>query len=175
MDNIKNKIERLFEGLLWKSRMVTLLPVIFGLLGAFVMFIVASYDIVKVIVYAWHYLILGDHSVDLHSDGVALIIGAIDLYLMALVFFIFSFGIYELFISEIDTTKSSRQARVLEVHSLDQLKDKIGKVIVMVLVVNFFQRVLHAKFTTSLEMVYLALSILALCLGLYFLHKSSHH
>ena len=175
MDNIKNKIEKLFEGLLWKSRMVTLLPVIFGLLGAFVMFIVASYDIVKVIVYAWNYLILGDHSVDLHSDGVALIIGAIDLYLMALVFFIFSFGIYELFISEIDTTKSSRQARVLEVHSLDQLKDKIGKVIVMVLVVNFFQRVLHARFTTPLEMVYLALSILALCLGLYFLHKSSHH
>ena len=175
MDNIKNKIEKIFEGLLWKSRMVTLLPVIFGLLGAFVMFIVASYDIVKVIVYAWNYLILGDHSVDLHSDGVALIIGAIDLYLMALVFFIFSFGIYELFISEIDTIKSSRQARVLEVHSLDQLKDKIGKVIVMVLVVNFFQRVLHAKFTTPIEMVYLALSILALCLGLYFLHKSSHH
>ena len=167
MDNIKNKIEKIFEGLLWKSRMVTLLPVIFGLLGAFVMFIVASYDIVKVIVYAWNYLILG--------DGVALIIGAIDLYLMALVFFIFSFGIYELFISEIDTIKSSRQARVLEVHSLDQLKDKIGKVIVMVLVVNFFQRVLHAKFTTPIEMVYLALSILALCLGLYFLHKSSHH
>lgn len=175
MDNIKNKIEKIFEGLLWKSRMVTLLPVIFGLLGAFVMFIVASYDIVKVIVYAWNYLILGDHSIDLHSDGVGLIIGAIDLYLMALVFFIFSFGIYELFISEIDTIKSSRQARVLEVHSLDQLKDKIGKVIVMVLVVNFFQRVLHAKFTTPLEMVYLAISILALCLGLYFLHKSSHY
>ena len=89
--------------------------------------------------------------------------------------FIFSFGIYELFISEIDAIKNSRQAKVLEVHSLDQLKDKIGKVIVMVLVVNFFQRVLHAKFSTPLEMVYLALSILALCLGLYFLHKSSNH
>ena len=97
----------------------------------------------------------------MHSDAVGLIIGAIDLYLMALVFFIFSFGIYELFISEIDGIKNTRQARVLEVHSLDQLKDKIGKVIVMVLVVNFFQRVLHAKFTTPLEMAYLAVSILA--------------
>ena len=47
MDNIKNKIEKLFEGLLWKSRMVTLLPVIFGLLGAFVMFIVAILGIAK--------------------------------------------------------------------------------------------------------------------------------
>ena len=86
MDEIKNSIERLFERLLWKSRMVTLLPVIFGLLGAFVMFIVASYDIIKVIIYAWNYLVVSDHSIDLHSDSVGLIIGAIDLYLMALVF-----------------------------------------------------------------------------------------
>ncbi|MDV2490731.1 MULTISPECIES: YqhA family protein [Campylobacter] len=168
-------LEKFFEMMLWKSRYVTILPVIFGLIGSFVMFIVASYDIIKVIIYAWQYLILGDHSIDLHSDAVGLIIGAIDLYLMALVFFIFSFGIYELFISEIDSIKNSKQARVLEVHSLDQLKDKIGKVIVMVLVVNFFQRVLHAKFSAPLEMVYLAVSILALCLGLYFLHKSSSY
>lgn len=168
-------LEKIFERLLWNSRFITILPVIFGLIGSFVMFIVASYDIIKVLLYAWQYLILGDHSIDLHSDAVGLIIGAIDLYLMALVFFIFSFGIYELFISEIEEMRSSKQARVLEVHSLDQLKDKIGKVIVMVLVVNFFQRVLHAKFATPLEMTYLALSILALCLGLYFLHKSANH
>lgn len=168
-------LEKIFEKLLWNSRFVTILPVVFGLIGSFVMFMVASYDIIKVMLQAWQYLVLGDHSIDLHSDAVGLIIGAIDLYLMALVFFIFSFGIYELFISEIDGIKNTRQARVLEVHSLDQLKDKIGKVIVMVLVVNFFQRVLHAKFTTSLEMAYLAVSILALCLGLYFLHKSSTH
>ncbi len=167
-------LERVFEGLLWRSRFVTILPVIFGLLGSFVMFIVASYDILKVLLYAWQYLVLGDHSINLHSDAVGLIIGAIDLYLMALVFFIFSFGIYELFISDIDCIKSSKQAKVLEIHSLDQLKDKIGKVIVMVLIVNFFQRVLHANFTSPLEMGYFALSILALCLGLYFLHKSSH-
>lgn len=167
-------IEKIFEKVLWNSRFITILPVIFGLVGSVVMFVVASYDIIKVILGVWSYIVLNDHSVDVHSDSVGLIIGAIDLYLMAIVFFIFSFGIYELFISEIEEMRESKHARVLEIHSLDQLKDKIGKVIVMVLIVNFFQRVLHTGFSSPLEMTYLALSILALCLGLYFLHKSSH-
>ena len=53
----------------------------------------------------------------------------------------------------------------------NQLKDKIAKVIIMVLVVNFFQRVLHTSFATPLEMLYFALSITALAVGLYFLGK----
>lgn len=167
-------MERIFEKILWNSRFITILPVIFGLIGAIVLFLIASYDILSVLIGSFNYLFLGIKELDLHSDVVGKIVGAIDLYLMALVLFIFSFGIYELFISEIEEMKSSKHSRVLEVHSLDQLKDKIGKVIIMVLIVNFFQRVLHANFNTALEMIYLAISILALCLGLYFLHKGSH-
>lgn len=167
-------LERIFEAILWRSRFFTILPVVFGLIGAIILFFIASYDIVNVLLGSYNYLFLGVKELDLHSDVVGKIVGAIDLYLMALVLFIFSFGIYELFISEIEEMKNSKHSRVLEVHSLDQLKDKVGKVIIMVLIVNFFQRVLHANFTTPLEMVYLALSILALCLGLYFLHKGSY-
>ncbi|MCI6989194.1 MAG: YqhA family protein [Campylobacter sp.] len=167
-------LERIFEKLLWSSRLITILPVIFGLIGAIICFVIASYDILNVMFGAWEYFFSGDKGLDLHSDAVGVIVGAIDLYLMALVLFIFSFGIYELFISEVEPMKDSRHSKVLEIKSLDQLKDKIGKVIVMVLIVNFFQRVLHTNFETPLEMAYLALSILALCLGLYFLHKGEH-
>lgn len=165
-------LEKLFESILWKSRYITILPVIFGLIGAVLCFVIASYDVLKVMFGVWDYLANGQKSFDLHTDAVGVIVGAIDLYLMALVLFIFSFGIYELFISEIEPIKEAKNSQVLEIKSLDQLKDKIGKVIVMVLIVNFFQRVLHANFTTPLEMTYLALSILALCVGLYFLHGS---
>ncbi len=163
--------EKVFEWLLWRSRFVTLLPVIFGLAGAVVLFFVASNDIIHVVVGSFKYLALGVKEIDLHTDVVGKIIGAIDLYLMALVLLIFSFGIYELFISNIDEMKSSNQSKVLEIHSLDHLKGKLGQVIIMVLVVNFFQRVLRTNFATPLEMFYLAISILALCLGLYFLRK----
>ncbi|MDX2330546.1 YqhA family protein [Campylobacter hepaticus] len=167
-------LEKIFEVLLVRSRIVTILPVIFGLIGSFVLFLIASYDVLKVIFYTSNYFFNINSSVDLHEDVVALIIGAVDLYLMALVLFIFSFGVYELFISEIEEFKHTKQSKVLEVHSLDQLKDKLAKVIIMVLVVNFFQRVLQMKFTTPVDMSFLAGSILALCIGLYFLHKGGH-
>ena len=166
-------LEKVFEGTIWRSRFIVLLAVVFGLLGAFVLFIVASLDIWGVAVYTFNTIVTGAHPKGFHEDIVAGIIGAVDLYLIAVVMFIFAFGIYELFISQIDEAKEddSHNNTILAIHSLDQLKDKIAKVIVMVLVVNFFQRVLHTEFATPLEMLYFALSIAALAVGLYFLGK----
>lgn len=160
-------LEKLFEGAIWRSRFVVVLAVIFGLIGALVLFVVASMDIWGVAVYTYNTIITHAHPEHFHEDIVAGIIGAVDLYLIAVVMFIFSFGLYELFISDIDEAKGDN--KILAIHSLDQLKDKIAKVIVMVLVVNFFQRVLHTEFKTPLEMLYFALAIAALAIGLYFL------
>jgi uncharacterized membrane protein YqhA len=162
-------LERIFEGTIWKSRFVVILAVVFGLIGAFVLFVVASMDIWSVAVYTFNTIITHAHPEHFHEDIVAGIIGAVDLYLIAVVMFIFSFGLYELFISEIDDAKNEKGSKILAISSLDQLKDKIAKVIVMVLVVNFFQRVLHTEFKTPLEMLYFALAIAALAIGLYFL------
>jgi len=167
--------EKLFESTIWRSRFIVLLAVIFGLLGAVVLFVVASMDIWGVAVYTFNTIITHAHPEDFHEDIVAGIIGAVDLYLIAVVMFIFSFGIYELFISDIDEAEGNNGSKILAIHSLDELKDKIAKVIVMVLVVNFFQRVLHTNFTTPLEMLYFAGSITLLSIGLYFLSKVGKH
>jgi uncharacterized membrane protein YqhA len=90
---------------------------------------------------------------------------------MAVVMFIFSFGLYELFISPVDVAKKEGVSKVLEIHSLDELKDELGKVIVMVLIVNFFQRVLFTSYSGAVDLMYFAGSILALAIALYFLHK----
>ncbi len=165
-------LERVFEGAIWRSRFIVILAVVFGLLGAFVLFIVASMDIWGVAVYTFNTIITGAHPDKFHEDIVSGIIGAVDLYLIAVVMFIFSFGLYELFISDIDEAMGDgTSSKILAITSLDQLKDKIAKVIVMVLVVSFFQKVLHMEYTTALEMLYFALSIAALAIGLYFLGK----
>jgi len=168
-------IEKIFESALWSSRFITLSAVIFSILAAFALFFVASADLYHVLVTTYQYFFAGVHPENFHEDIVANIIGAIDLYLIAVVLLIFGFGIYELFISDIDVAKDSGGNKILYVSSLDELKDKIGKVIVMVLVVSFFQRVLHAEYKGALEMLYLSFSILALSLGLYFLHKEGKH
>ncbi|ACZ11355.1 YqhA family protein [Sulfurospirillum deleyianum] len=168
-------IEKWFEKGLWSSRMVTLLAVIFSILSAFALFLLASADLYHVLTQVYAYFFTGLHPENFHADIVAEIIGAVDLYLIAVVLLIFGFGIYELFISDIDVAKGTGGDKILYVRSLDELKDKIAKVIVMVLVVSFFQRVLHSEYKDALEMLYLSLSILALSLGLYFLHKGGKH
>jgi uncharacterized membrane protein YqhA len=168
-------VEKIFESTLWNGRLFILLAVIFSMLGAVILFIVASVDIYNVAAQTFSVYYNHLHPDDFHEMVVGGIIGAVDLYLMAVVMLIFSFGLYELFISDIDQAKGSDASKVLEIHSLDQLKDKLAKVIVMVLVVSFFQRVLHTEYSGALEMLYFAGSILALSVGLYFLHKGGEH
>ena len=170
-----NLIEKIFEGILWNGRLFILLAVVFSMVGAIILFIVASVDIYEVSVKTINMYLSHIHPEDSHAMIVGGIIGAVDLYLMAVVMLIFSFGLYELFISDIDQAKDSSASKVLEIHSLDQLKDKLAKVIVMVLVVSFFQRVLHTDYSGAQDMLYFAISILALALGLYFLHKGGEH
>lgn len=170
-------IETLFEKGLWSSRFIIILAVVFGLVGAIVLFAIASFDIYYTTSYVINTYVTHAHPENFHEKVVGGIIGAVDLYLIGVVMIIFSFGLYELFISDIDPAKDEhgKENQLLAVHSLDQLKDKISKVIVMVLVVGFFQKVGHTVFTGALELLYLALSITAVAVGLYFLSKVGHH
>lgn len=170
-------LENLFENGIWSSRLIIISAVVFGLLGAILLFTIASFDIYHTILYVVSVYTNGMHPEDFHEVVVGGIIGAVDFYLIGVVMIIFSFGLYELFISDIDPAKDEdgKENQLLAVHSLDQLKDKISKVIVMLLVVGFFQKVGHTAFTSALELLYLALSITALAVGLYFLGKVGHH
>ena len=166
-------MERIFEGGLWSSRFMIILAVVFGIIGAVVLFIVASVDVYDTAKFVLTTYMHHAHPENFHEDVVGGIIGAVDLYLIGVVMLLFSFGLYELFISEIDAAKEhdGDDNKILAIHSLDQLKDKISKVIVMVLVVGFFQKVGHTEYNGALDMLYFALSITAVAVGLYFLGK----
>jgi len=170
-------MEKIFESSLWASRFMVIMAVVFGLIGAVVLFIVASFDIYDTAKFVINTYLHHGHPETFHEDVVGGIIGAVDLYLIGVVMLLFSFGLYELFISEIDAAKdeSGEDNKILAIHSLDQLKDKISKVIVMVLVVGFFQKVGHTQYNGALDMLYFALSITAVAVGLYFLGKVGKH
>ncbi len=166
-------LERAFEWLLWEGRLFILTAVIFGMVGAIILFVVASVDIYHVAQYTYTSMTSAHHPSNFHERIVGEIIGAVDLYLIAVVMLLFSFGLYELFISKIDPAENSESSGILKIKDLDQLKDKLAKVIIMVLIVSFFKRVINMEYHGPLEMLYLSLSILALGLALYFMHKSS--
>ncbi|MCI5968043.1 YqhA family protein [Helicobacter sp.] len=160
---------------MWNARLFILLAVVLSLIGSILLFIVASVDIIKVAkeTYLYYMGALADEA-DIHTILLNSIIMAIDLYLIAVVLLIFAFGLYELFIAKIEI-KDESQSKVLEIHTLDQLKDKLAKVIVMALIVAFFSKVLNMGLKTSQDMLFFAISILSLAVGLYFLHKDSKH
>ncbi|MEN8146600.1 MAG: YqhA family protein [Campylobacterota bacterium] len=169
-------LEKLFENTLWSSRFIVILAVVFGLIGAAILFVVASVDIFVTAQLVINTYITHAHPEHFHEDVVGGIIGAVDLYLIGVVMLIFSFGLYELFISDIDAAKEEGEAnKILAIHSLDQLKDKISKVIVMVLVVGFFQKVGYTEYNGALDLLYFALSITAVAVGLFFLGKVGKH
>lgn len=166
--------ERVFEEFLWGSRFLVLFAVVSSLFAALTLFVIGSFDTLDVLQKTWAYYVNHDHSIDVHNDLVGDIIGAVDIYLIAVVLLIFSFGLYELFISEIDPAKQTKDdtvSNILQIRSLDSLKDKIAQVIVMALIVKYFQMVLQTEFHSALEMIYLAVSILALALAVYFLNR----
>ncbi len=169
-------IEKIFEEGLWGTRFIVLLAVLFGLIGALSLFIIASIDIYKISWYIIDVYVKHLHPEKFHTVVLGKIIGAVDFYLIGVVMLLFSFGLYELFISKIDPAHEEEVGgKILSIHTLDQLKDKISKVIVMVLVVIFFKKVGLAEYTKPLDLLYFALSIMAVSVGLYFLSKVGKH
>tara|TARA_B100000214_G_scaffold375564_1_gene362724 strand:+ start:4633 stop:5193 length:561 start_codon:yes stop_codon:yes gene_type:complete len=166
-------IERLFEKILWSTRYTVILAVIFSVLGSISLFVLGSYEILETLFSKLPPLLMGkNHD---HSELLYKLITAVDLYLIGVVLLIFGFGIYELFISKIDIARKDEAVTILEIENLEELKNKIIKVIIMVLIVSFFERILKisTSFKDPIDMGYFALSILGLSLGVYFVKKHS--
>ena len=159
-----------FEKLLWSVRYITILSVILSIIAAFTLIILGSWDIVEAVIF---YNPLFDESISNNNDLLFKIISAIDLFLIGIVLLIFGFGIYELFVSEIDFANAKFTESTLKIRDLDQLKNKIIKVVIIVLIVKFFDKVLKftENFTTPMDILYFGLSILSICIGYYLINK----
>ena len=169
----KEKLEHIVETSLWTVRFLAIIPVVFGIISVLFLFILGSLEIVMVLG-EYKNIFIGDKlSEDTVTKIMSGVIGGIDLYLIGIVLMIFSFGIYELFISKIDVARETDELQILEVRSLDQLKDKILKLIVVVLVVSFFKRVMAMNVTSVTELLYLAIAILLISASGYLL-RSTH-
>tara|TARA_B100000427_G_C15498644_1_gene591017 strand:+ start:1088 stop:1615 length:528 start_codon:yes stop_codon:yes gene_type:complete len=169
MKNNQSFIERVFETGLWNIRFIVLFAVICSATACVTLFMLGSYEIGHII---YDIIIINEKGLplkEIHKELLIHFIGAIDLYLIGVVLLIFSFGIYELFISKIDIAREDTDITILEIEDLDELKNKIIKVIIMVLIVSFFESILHYReeFNEPQELMYFAFSILSLAVGVY--------
>ncbi|HLG21385.1 MAG TPA: YqhA family protein [Candidatus Manganitrophaceae bacterium] len=173
------KIEILFEGFLWKSRFIVLLAVVASLISSVLLFVIATIDVGRLVINVIRFSIASheqDGNDQFHGDVVSHIITAVDDYLLATVLLIFALGLYELFISKIDQAEqdSRHSSQILLIKTLDDLKDRLAKVVLMILIVTFFKNVLHIPFHEPLSILYLGAGILLVALALYFTHGAGH-
>jgi uncharacterized membrane protein YqhA len=165
--------ERIFESVLWNSRLVVYAAVIASLLAALGLFYMTTVDVYDTLVHLLHYAVLDDEAQDtLRADTIAHVVAAVDGFLLAIVMLIFSFGIYELFISEIDDAKGAHGSSMLVITSLDDLKDRLAKVIIMILIVLFFEHAIHIRPHDVVELLYYGVGIAFVSFALYLLHKA---
>lgn len=171
-------IEKFFENLLWHSRLVVIAAVIASLLGGLAMFLIATIDAYELLVHVLDYAISdlpAEERAYMRAQSIAHIVELIDGYLLGTVMLIFSLGLYELFISKIELAeKTERGSKVLIIHTLDDLKSRLGKVVLMILIVRFFERAMVMPFDTPLEGFYVSASIALIGLALYLSHAGDH-
>ena len=180
-EKLARAIENGFEKFLWNSRFIVILAVIASMISSVILFVIATLDVFELLAKVFKYMKLTGQErtvaayEEFHGNVVGHIIGAIDDFLLATVLFIFALGLYELFISKIEEAEAeaATSSRILVIHSLDDLKDRLAKVILMILIVTFFKNVIHTSFTDPLSILYLGVGILFVALSLYFTHKGA--
>lgn len=164
------------EKILWNSRYLTLLAVWSCIVGMGLLFISSALDMWRLLLEFIDVHFLGHEVENFHIILVSHVITSVDDFLLAIVLLIFALGVYELHIDRIDFARDDPAAgKLLQIESLDDLKDRLGKVILMILIVAFFKNVLHVTFDDPLNILYMGAGIFLVSLALYFGHKSSDH
>lgn len=159
-----------FEKVLWSTRFVVIIAVVLSIISSISLFLIGGWDIIQASVFNNP---LFNEDINNSNDLLFKIISSIDLFLIGIVLLIFGFGVYELFISEIDFAKDKFADSTLKINNLDQLKNKIIKVIIIVLIVKFFEKVLKLShnFTTPNDLLLFSISILSICIGYYLINR----
>jgi uncharacterized membrane protein YqhA len=175
--SFQSVFEKYFESFLWSSRFAVLIAVLASVGVGIEMFYIATADTVlhaqEIRNYASGSLTAAQHE-ELRTQVISHVVEAIDGYLLATVMLIFAFGLYELFISRIDRAGREHRARVLMIHSLDDLKHRLGQVVLLILVVKFFEGAAAISLKSSYDLLLLSVGILLIAVTLYLTHTQTH-
>jgi len=165
-------LEAAFERALWSGRLLVVVAVVVTVFLAVAALVLATLDAVYTARLLGSYAdpgLAGDARDELRTQVVTAIIKSLDGYLIAGLLLIVALGLYDLFVNPIEpATGSSAAHRLLQVRDLEDLKQRVAKLVVLVLVVEFFQQALRVPVRGALELLWLGLGILVVAVALWF-------
>ncbi|MBN2000203.1 YqhA family protein [candidate division KSB1 bacterium] len=166
---IKKCYENVLESFLWNFRIIIILGVIGLLAGSAVVFVMGLLETVYLCRnFIIHLVHEGLYFEVFSNEVIVVIITIVDDFLLGIVLLIFGLGIYDLFISHIEPAERQNDVRPdwLIFGSLEEFKNVLGKVIMMILIINFLRFVVGTDFVTSKDILFLGLSIAAIAAAL---------
>ncbi|KAK1563057.1 hypothetical protein Q3G72_021574 [Acer saccharum] len=173
------------ERLIFDFRFLALLAVAGSLAGSLLCFLNGCIYIVDAYKVYWSSCVKGIHT----GQMVLRLVEAIDVYLAGTVMLIFGMGLYGLFISNASADVPPNSDRALtgsslfgmfslkerpkwmKISSLDELKTKVGHVIVMILLVKMFERSKMVAISTGMDLLSYSICIFLSSASLYILHN----
>ncbi|XP_071690085.1 uncharacterized protein [Rutidosis leptorrhynchoides] len=180
-----NSTESGIEKVIFDFRFLALLAVAGSLAGSLLCFLDGCVYVVDAYKIYWTSCLKGVLS----GKMVFRLVEAIDVYLAGTVMLIFGMGLYGLFISNApDNIPAAddhaiqgsslfgmftlrERPKWMKISSLDELKTKVGHVIVMILLVKMFEKSKMVTITTGLDLFYYSCCIFLSSASLYILHN----
>ena len=129
----QKKLELLLELLLWRFRLIAFVPVVMSLTSTLLTFIIGTRDILESI----HRYLMAGHDAHLDQTTLAGVVSGIDFYLIGVALLISEIDVYR------DQSDSSDSGGLLDIRNLDQLKEKLVKVLVVALIVSAFKSMIQ--------------------------------
>ena len=155
------------ERLLWSTRLVLLAAVAGSAVTSVAVLWLTTVDLAVLVGDVVAYTNAADRS-SARGEVIATVVKVVDGYLLAAILLVVTFGLYELFISRLDPAEHLPPSgpRFLVVRSLDDLKDRVAKLVVLVLVIELFQRSLKVAVDDAAELALFAGAVALASLGL---------
>ena len=170
----KARLERRFETAIWRFRLITLIPVVMSLIGSVSCFVLGTYEELTVLAK----VVQGQFTYANSTLLIGKVVGGIDFYLIGIALLIFGYGIYELIISDIDVRQqdnSQERRNLLNIESLDGLKQKLTKVIIVALIVTAFKLMVSFEVTSITELLQYCAGVLMLAFSAYLIGRTGKH
>jgi uncharacterized membrane protein YqhA len=178
MSKKASKPEQFFEDAIWSARWSVLVAVFCSGATALAMFYLAAVDAFYVTERLLDYAFITDleERMSVRANAIGNVVEVVDGFLLAIVLLIFAFGLYELYVSKIDTAyEEEASAHMLAIHNLDDLKSRLGKVILMILIVKFFELAISMDFETVWDLLMFSVGIVLIGGSLFLTEFSPGH
>jgi uncharacterized membrane protein YqhA len=155
-----------FEPPFFKLRFVLIVPVLISLVGAIMMFIVGANQIYK----AGTAILINQNF---SNPAVTLpVIKALDAFLIGIILIIFSFGIYDFFVSILEPAHHAGvRPDWFKFDSTGELKTKLVELVLVILAILFFEQIIASVGDFEDPVLYLIIptgaAILAVSIGFF--------